>query len=74
MVIIVKLTIALWMIAIVSFERIFWLSRKDEKIGLYRAFICYVVKNKIMAGCLAVSVFSASILTVASTIWILVRG
>ena len=72
--IIVKLTIALWMIAIVSFKRIFWLSRKDEKIGLYRAFVCYVVKNKITAGCLVVSVFSASILTVASTIWILVRG
>lgn len=36
--IIVKLTIALWMIAIVSSERIFWLSRKNEKIGLYRAF------------------------------------
>lgn len=72
--IIVKLTIALWIIAIVSFERIFWLSRKDEKIGLYRAFVCYVVKNKITAGCLVVSVFSASILTVASTIWILVRG
>lgn len=72
--IIVKLTIALWMIAIVSFERIFWLSRKDEKIGLYRAFICYVVENKITAGCWAVSVFSASILTVASAIWLLVRG
>lgn len=72
--IIVKLTIALWMIAIVSFERIFWLSRKDEKIGLYRAFICYVVENKITAGCLAVSVFSAYILTVASAIWLLVRG
>lgn len=72
--IIVKLTIALWMIAIVSFERIFWLSRENEKIGLYRAFICYVVKNKITAGCFAVSVFSASILTVVSAIWLLARG
>lgn len=72
--IIVKLTIALWMIAIVSFERIFWLSRKNEKIGLYRAFICYVVGNKITAGCLAVSVFSATILTAVSAVWLLVRG
>lgn len=74
MVIIVKLTIALWMIAIVSFDRIFWLSRKNEKTGLYRAFICYVVENKITAGCFVVSVFSASILTVVSAIWLLVRG
>lgn len=72
--IIMKLTIFIWMIAIVSFERIFWLSRKNEKIGLYRAFICYVVGNKITAGCLVVSVFSASILTVVSAIWLLVRG
>lgn len=72
--IIVQLTIALWMIAIVSFERIFWLSRKDKKMGSYRAFNYYVVKNKITAGCLAVSVFCASALTVVSAIWLLVRG
>lgn len=72
--IIVKLTIALWMIAIVSSERIFWLSRKDEKMGLYRAFNYYAVKNKITTGCMVVSVFTASALTVVSAIWLLVRG
>ena len=74
MVILIKITIAVWMVFILASGRAIWLYSRNKKKGMNKDLSYYVLENELSALSAFVCIVVAPILTVASAIWLLVRG
>lgn len=72
--ILIKVTIAVWMIFILASGRAVWLYIRNQKKGMNRDLSYYVLENKHSALSAFVCIVVAPVLTIASAIWLLVRG
>lgn len=72
--ILIKVTIAVWMIFILASGRAIWLDIRNQKKGMNRDLSYYVLENKPSALAAFVCIVVAPVLTIASAIWLLVRG
>nr|DAN92473.1 MAG TPA: hypothetical protein [Caudoviricetes sp.] len=72
--ILIKVTIAVWMIFILASGRAIWLYIRNQKKGMNRDLSYYVLENKPSALSAFVCIVVAPVLTIASAIWLLVRG
>lgn len=72
--ILIKITIAVWMVFILASGRAIWLYLINQKKGTNRDLSYYAMGNKPYALSAFVCIVVAPILTVASAIWLLVRG
>ena len=74
MVILIKITIFMLIVFIVTFFYISTPIKKDEKMGIQRSFSYYIEKNKFVMYCAIFSMAVLPFLVIASAIWLLVRG
>ena len=72
--ILIKVTIAVWMIFILASGRAVWLDIRNQKKGMNRDLSYYVLENKPSVLSAFVCIVVAPVLTIASAIWLLVRG
>ena len=72
--ILIKVTIAVWMIFILASGRAIWLYIRNQKKGMNRDLSYYVLENKPSTLSAFVCIVVAPVLTIASAIWLLVRG
>lgn len=74
MVILIKITIVMLIVFIVTFFYISVPIKKDEKMGIQRSFLYYLEKNKFVMYCAIFSTTVLPFLAIASAVWLLVRG
>lgn len=72
--ILIKITIAVWMVFILASGRAILLYLINKKKGTNRDLSYYALENERYALSAFVCIVVAPILTVASAIWLLVRG
>lgn len=73
MVILIKITIVMLIVFIVTFFYISVPIKKDEKMGIQRSFL-YYEKNKFVMYCAIFSMTVLPFLAIASAVWLLARG